>query len=287
MVTQLYVEPGQNPVHAESCPPARFQRGKFLRELGEFRLPLGPGRSSRVTDTDLAGLPAAAQRYLRFMRVLGRPRTWSFRARSAGVFRVQPNRPWTACEAWQYDTSLEIARIFSMRLRVGLVPIVLRDLYMHGEGRMLGRVLDTFSVLDRSDDKTAVGELVTYLNDAVLMAPSMLLVPEATFSEVDHDSFDVMLTDHGQSVSARVFVDEAGRVTEFSTANRMLPDPMQSEGVVRARWSTPVTGWTIADGRPVVGGAKAIWHLPTGDFEYADLGFADFEFNVPPSAPML
>ena len=133
------------------------------------------------------------------MRVVGRPRTWSFRARAAGVFRLQPNRPWTLCEAWQYDTSLEIARVFIMRLRLGLVPVVVRDVYVRGEGRIRGRMLDTFSIMDRSGDQVATGELVTYLNDAILMAPSMLLAPEATFSDVDHNSFQVMLTEKGKA----------------------------------------------------------------------------------------
>jgi hypothetical protein len=37
-------------------------------------------------------------------------------------------------------------------------------------------------------------DVLTYLNDAVLMAPSMLLVPAASWLPVDQRSFDVTLT---------------------------------------------------------------------------------------------
>jgi hypothetical protein len=199
---------------------------------------------------------------------------------------MHPDRKWLPCEAWFYDSALEIARVFMMRLRFGLMPVVVRDMYVRGEGRMLGRVLDAFNIVDRSDQKIATGELVTYLNDAILMAPSMLLGPETRFSGIDDYSFEVTLLDHGQSVSARVFIDQDGRATNFSTVDRYGTDPARPDEMVRARWSTPVTGWTLVDGRPVAKGGKAIWHFPSGDFEYADFSFGDFEFNVAPSAPL-
>ena len=39
------------------------------------------------------------------------------------------------------------------------------------------------------------GELVTYLNDLALLAPSMLLVPAVSRGPVDARSFDLSLTD--------------------------------------------------------------------------------------------
>jgi hypothetical protein len=39
------------------------------------------------------------------------------------------------------------------------------------------------------------GELVTYLNDLALLAPSMLLAPAVSRGPVDARSFDLSLTD--------------------------------------------------------------------------------------------
>src|ERR1700749_5136524 len=72
----------------------------------------GPASAARVTEADLAGLPAAAQRYLRFMEVIGRPPDWSFVAHFSGRFRLRPRLPWLRSEAWQYSASPAIARLY-------------------------------------------------------------------------------------------------------------------------------------------------------------------------------
>ena len=81
---------------AEDVPPRAFRR-----LVGNARLPGLPADVSVVTESDLAPLPQAAQRYLRFMEVVGRPRDWSVRAHLEGRFRRRADRDWMPCEAWQ------------------------------------------------------------------------------------------------------------------------------------------------------------------------------------------
>jgi hypothetical protein len=83
----------------------------------------------------------------------------------------------------------------------------------------------------------------------VLVAPSMLLVPEVSWSPVDGNSFDQALTDHGRTVTARVSVDASGAPTDFSTTDRFCYNPERPKQLMRARWSTPFAGWTMVDGR--------------------------------------
>jgi hypothetical protein len=166
-------------------------RAKFLREVAAAGLPAGPGPSAPVTEADLAGLPEPARRYLRFMAVVGRPRVWSLRASFAGRFRFGPEQPWRKVETWQYNSSLDLARIFHMRMLFGPVPVLGRDTYLRGRGRMLGRALDLVTVVDGSGPEFDIGELVTWLNDAVLLAPSMLSGHATAWSPVDEGSFDV------------------------------------------------------------------------------------------------
>lgn len=266
--------------------PSRTLRAKLLREVHALGLPTGPTGPERVdpvTEADLASLPETAQRYLRFMAVLGRPRTWSVRARSGGLFRLGPKQAWMPCEVWQYDTCLDVARIFLMRLRLrGVLPMLVRDTYVRGEGRMRGRVLDAVSVVDQSDEKIAIGELVTFVNDAVMWAPSMLLTDAVRWTAVDDRSFDVALTDRGRTVSARVFVKSDGELVDFSTTDRFGPDPAQPGEMVRARWSTPVNGFRTFGGRPVAASGAAIWHFASGDLKYADFTVEDLDFDVSP-----
>lgn len=290
------MSPPHDLTHAESPPPAhgltpsRRMRAKFLREVrGAQLLESAPGPV--VEPGDIEALPPTAQRFLVAAGVLGRPRTRSVRAHANGAFRLGPDKPWMRCEAWQYDSAVDVTRIFHMRLRAfGVVPMLVRDTYVDGRGRMLGRVLDAVSVVDEGDEHVATGELVTWLNDACFLAPSMLLRPEVTWRPIrgplGQSAFDLSLTDRGRVVSARVFVDDDGTVADFSTTDRFvsLPGPDGATAWARTRWSTPVHSVRVLHGRTIASGGRAVWHLPTGNFAYADLTFDRVEFDVSPGA---
>lgn len=245
-------------------------RNKFFKELCKLDLPVGAVPLPVVTETDLSSLPQAAQRYLRFMGVVGRTRDWSFRAGFVGRFKVKQSAPWRPCDVWQYNTSPVVTRTFFMQLRFGGLPVIGRDTYREGHGRMLGKVLDLVTVIDGSGSEFDIGELVTYLNDLVLLAPSMLLVPAVTWAEVDGRSFDLSLSDHRNTVKARVFLDDRGAPVNFETTDRFCEDPRDPKKWMRARWSTPMEGFHDVDGRQVPSRGQAVWHLEQGDIPYAD-----------------
>ena len=124
---------------------------------------------------------------------------------------MRPGQKFMPCESWQYNSGAEIARLFHMRIDfAGFLPMVGRDSYVRGQGRMHGKLLGLVTVADGHGPETDTSELTTYLNDAVMMAPLMLLRPEVQWSAVDDDSFDIALTDAGVTVTARVFLDEHG-----------------------------------------------------------------------------
>ena len=259
----------------------------FEHELRSAGLPPGPGTAGPVTEADLAGLPETARRYLGWAGVVGRPRDWSFRMESVGRFRMRPGDRWLRCRAWQYDSRLEIGRVFVMTTRFGgLIPMIARDTYLNGRGRMIGKVLDVFTVADGHGPELDAGELVTWLNDAVLFAPSMLLGPGIAWSEADDRSFDVALTDRGLTVNARVTVDEGGAPLNFSTTDRFRCDP--SDPVTRwfrDRWTTPIGSMRVVGGRPLPTSGQAIWHTADGEFVYAEFRprLETLVFNVPPT----
>ncbi len=232
-----------------------------------------PAPPEIVTEDEVVGLPAPVQRYLRFMGAVGQPAVMSFRAHLRGKFRTRPGQTFMSAEVWQYNTTAPIARLFWMRIDMGggRLPMVGRDSYVAGRGRMLGKLFDTVVVADGQGEPFDIGELTTWLNDAVLMAPAMLLRSPVTFSEIDDSSFEVALTDAGLTVCARVMLDERGAPVDFTTEDRYADLP---GGPVRTPWSTPVDGWQEVDGRPVPTRGSAVWHLPEGDFTYGVLDFA-------------
>jgi hypothetical protein len=261
----------------------RNLRQRLAADVAALGLPSGPAQPSTVSGARLAGLPSAAQRYLRFMGVAGRPADWSFLAHLTGRFRLRPGLPWLRCEAWQYSTCPAVTRLFHLRLSAaGLLRMTGRDAYAVGQGRMHGTLAGLVTVADSAGPETSVSELVTYLNDAVLLAPSMLLDLPVRWAPVDDNSFEVTLEDSGHRVTARVFIDERGAPVDFSTEDRWCALP---DGLVRSRWSTPVGGWRQVNGRWLPSAGSAIWHLPEGPFCYAEFRFGPgaVRYNVAPA----
>jgi hypothetical protein len=122
-------------------------------------------------------------------------------------------------------------------------------------------------VADGTGPEFDLGELVTYVNDAVMLAPSMLLNPNVRWHEVDDAAFDISFTDAGNIVRARCFVDEVGRLVDFHTDDRWYAGTTPP---TRTPWSTPIDGWTsVGDGRPVPTSGSAVWHFEGDEFVYA------------------
>jgi len=256
---------------------------RLAADVGTLGLATGPAQPRPVTEAQLDGLPDAAQRYLRFMGAVGRPADWSFLAHVTGKFRLRPGLPWMRCQAWQYNSGPSVARLFHMRIdAAGVLPMTGRDAYVGGHGRLLAKLAGRVTVADTAGPETDLSELVTYLNDAVLFAPSMLLVPAVRWAAVDDRSFEITLDDSGHRVTARVFLDERGAPVNFSTEDRWADLP---GGLARMRWSTPVRGWTEVNGRWQASRGAAIWHMPEGPFCYAIFQFPPgaVSYNVPPA----
>lgn len=260
----------------------RDLRGDLAAEARGLIAP-EPAAGLPVTAADVARLPETARRYLDFMDVIGHPRDRAFVARLRGRFRLRPGQRFMPFEAWQYNTGAPIARLFRMRIDfAGFVPMVGGDTYINGTGRMLGKLLGLIPVADGKGPEFDAGELVTWLNDAVLVAPSMLLDGDTTWADVDEAAFEVSVSDAGRTVMARVEVDERGAPSNFSTRDRYADLP---GGLVRAEWTTPIEGWRVVDGRPLPEQGRAIWHLPDGPFTYVEGGFdpGSIRYNPPGS----
>jgi Family of unknown function (DUF6544) len=237
---------------------------RLRKATAEAALPTG-STGNPVTELDIQTLPTAVQRYLRFMGVVGRPRDWSFRVRFQGQFRTKPGGKWLPADAWQYNC-IAPARVFVMRLTAGhVVPFYGRDTYIRGHGHMVGTLLGR-KVIDGSGAEFDHSELIIYLNDAVLLAPSMLLGSATAWTAVDDDSFEVALTDCGRTISARVRIDERGAPVDFC-ADRYATLP---HGLVLAPWRTPIENWTTGGDRPLPGSASVTYELPAGPYCYAE-----------------
>lgn len=250
----------------------RDLHGAMLDDVRASNL-IPPAPGPPVTEADLRGLPEVVQRYFRAMGVVGRPRVRSFTMHLTGAFRMRPGQRFMPCETWQWNTVEPPARLFHMRIDfAGFVPMVGRDAYIAGRGSMRGKLLGLITVADGSGDEFDIGELTTWLNDAVIVCPSMLLVPTVSFAGIDRHEFEVSCSDAGRGVTARVILDDQARPVDFRTTDRFADLP---GGLRRAEWSTPLSGWRDVAGRAVPSRGSAVWKLDEGDLAYLEFAFGD------------
>jgi hypothetical protein len=262
---------------------------KLWKEIGEARVFTGVPADDVVSTEELAGLPPAVDRYLRFFGVApSQAKHWSLRVRWTGRFRMAPSGSWMPIEAVQYDLRSPVTRVFHMRARMmGVVPVLARDTYVEGRGSLLAKVYDLVPVARGSGSEFDQGELVTWLNDCVMFAPSMLLGPTTQWCHVDTRSFEIVFSDRAQTVRAKVGIDERGAPIHFETTDRFLADPDDPKHpLIRGRWSTPIETWQRIGARTFPERARATWHLPSGNFTYAEfvLDRTSLAFDLPPAS---
>lgn len=155
-----------------------------------------------------------------------------------------------------------------------------RVLAVGGRGQLRGKLLNLMPVMSGSGPEYDVGQLVTYVNNASMVAPSMLLTSGVTWKGVDDNSFDLTLVDRGNTVTARVFVDDDGHLVDFSTTDPYFTSP---KGLQQAAGPRRPTAGPGRLGPPDA--EECADHLASavGNFCHGpDLAFEALEFNVAP-----
>jgi len=225
----------------------------------------------------LTDLPEPARRYLEYTGVVGQPWIDTVRVRYEGVFRMAADKPWMPIKAEQAYTTDPPGFHWTARLKMfGLWMVSGSDTYKAGRGHMFGKVAGLFTIFDARGDELDQGTMMRYLNEMTWF-PVALLSDYVTWKAVDDHSFDATFTDHGKSVSARFFVDQAGRLNNFVTKRYR-----ESNGTYTLdTWTTPMMehGRLAGLNLPVRG--QAVWKLPGGDLPYADFTLTSVEYNVP------
>jgi len=231
-----------------------------------------------LAESDLAGLPAPVQRYLRGTGSVGKPRVQSLQvAYDAEMFNRpgQPGMPGPAEQFNRFDTP---RRLFFMRTRMFGLPVAVLHDYEGTRASMTVRVASLFNVVDLHSDALARTETVTLLNDLCFFAPSWLADPRLAWRPIDDRHAGVSFTQGPHCVSATLEFNDVGELVNFSSDDR---GALQKDGSLRlVRWSTPMRDYREFDGRRVATQGEAVFHYPEGDFVYGRFVLRQIGFDV-------
>lgn len=268
-------------------------QARFRRDVAEGFAQRPADELPLVSEADIAPLPAPLQRYLRFAGALGRPRVWNYRLRYRGGLRSAPEQAFMPGTIEQQSFVHPPARHFLARMSMHGIPADAYHRYVGPSATFEVRLAALLQVVHAQGPELNRAETVTLFNDMCLLAPSTLVDAAIVWQEVDPLTVKASWSHAGNTVSALLSFDASGALTNFVSQDRARAEDLRNLGATelspgsaagsanRLRWSTPIAGWRDFDGRKLPISAKAIWHLPKGDFEYGQFEIVEAAFNVP------
>ncbi len=230
-----------------------------------------------ITANELAPLPPPVQRWLTAAGVVGAPRVRAVRLRQRGQMRTAPDGAWMDATAEQYFTVEPPGFVWAVDVTMARVlPVIGRDTYAGGHGRMLILAGGLVPVVDSRGDEIDQGSALRFLGELVWF-PSAALAPYLRWEPLDARRAKVTMTDGGREVSAELTFDDAGHVTEL-TALRYFGG---GDDARLERWVIPMRGWQRRDRFEIPTEGEVTWRLPAGDFTYYRWQLDEVEYDQP------
>jgi hypothetical protein len=230
----------------------------------------GRGTSPVVTEADLAALPAAVQRYLRFVGVVGRPRPVGFRARMSGRIRGSATAEWMPFEAEQVNFYGPPRRYFWMEATRGGIPVDGLHAYGETDASMRVRLLSMIPVVDQRGEQMMRTETVTILNDMSIFAPAALLDPAIAWREIDATHVEATYTNGPHTIRSVLVFDDTGALVDFESDDRPA---LAEDGttMVPQRWSTPLRDYRAMGPYRLASRGEGRYAPPSGEYAYLEL----------------
>jgi len=229
-----------------------------------------------VTEAMLKDLPEPVRRYLKHAGIVGKPSVDTVYLEQKGQMYLGSKQGWVPLDAEEHYTVQPPGFVWDVTIHKGPLPIARgRDTYAGGEGRMVIKAGSLFTVVDDKGPEMDQGSMMRYLSEMIWF-PTAFLDDNISFEPIDDESARVTLTDGGKSVSATMYFDEEGKVTDFVAKRYRTVEG----GYDLETWSAPVYEYGELAGLklPLRGGA--VWKLPEGDLKYADITITHLEYNI-------
>jgi len=226
-----------------------------------------------LTEVDMQGLPTLVQNYLRYSGVLNKPKVYSMRVVFEGEMRDK-GKDWFPFRSEQFNFFDEPTRLFFMKGKMFGVVVPGYHRYSEATATMDIRLFGLFPIIKQSGAVMNKTETVTLFNDMCLMAPATLIDPRITWKVIDSTSIEATFTNKGITISAILYFNEQGQLTNFISNDRTSVSQMQE-----FPFSTPVSEYQTINGMNTIKRGDAVWHYPEGEFIYGKFLLKEIEYN--------
>jgi hypothetical protein len=240
---------------------------KAVGRVGKSAHVAGDRGSPAVFSYDmLDGLPTPVARYLRLVLREGQPLVRSAWIQHRGTFLIRPPDGWGPFPSTQFFSVRPPGFVWDATIRMGPVPVYVRDAFVDGQGAMLGKVLGLIPVVSISGTADiAAGALHRYLAEAAWFPTALLPGQAVTWTPVDDSTARAHITGGATTVSLDFHFGADGFVSRAYTPDRMRD--VNGRGVPTP-WQGRFVRWAECDEMLVPADAMVEWLLPDGPLPY-------------------
>ncbi len=230
-----------------------------------------------ITEKHIAHMPEPVRRYLFFTGSVQKESIHNFRASFHGEMKREINGNWMDISAMQYEFFGDNTRMFYILSSMYGIPFDGLHAFIDTSARMQISVAGLFNVADARGDTMNISETVTLFNDMCLLAPASLIDSSIVWESIDSLTVRAWFTNKNITISAVLFFDPDGRLTNFKSDDRFLSE--DGTRYFRYPWSTPVKEYSNISGRMIPTDMEALWDTPKGEFVYARFKTNTIEYN--------
>lgn len=231
--------------------------------------------SNIITEEMIIDLPGSVQRWLKYCGVVGKEDIQSVYLKQVGVMKLNPSQDqWIHSEAEQSFNTVQPQFTWRVKTSMFGLPVVGRDDYINGEGKMLIKLAGLIPVVNLADHpKLSESTLQRFLGEIVWF-PTAALKPYITWEAIDDLSARATMEYAGTKGSATFYFDEKGEpVRVLMPRYRDINDDVTTDWEARIKAVQKVNGIII----PVE--LEASWLTEDGGFTWYKFNVQDVKYN--------
>jgi hypothetical protein len=231
-----------------------------------------------LVEKDLTSLPDPVQKYLRYTGAIGKPKIQNVHAVFSGKMKLQENGRWMHFHAEQYNFYDQPTRLFYISSHMFGIPFDGLHLYSGSAATMQIKLASVIPVVHAYGPIMTKGETVTLFNDMCVLAPATLIEKSIRWETLDPLTVQATFTNQRYTISALLYFNQEGELMNFVSDDRY--QALKGNTFANVRWSTPLKEYREINGQKVASNDEAVWHMPKGEFVYAQFHLTTVVYNV-------
>jgi len=229
-----------------------------------------------VTDEMTKNLPLPIKKWLKNSGVIDRKIIQTVYLEQKWLMRLKPEqKEWIKSEAKQYFTTQKPSFIWSVKTSMKGLPVVGRDLFKDGQGKMKIKLLGLLPVVDvYENSKTNQSTLQRYMGE-IIWFPTAALSPYIKWELIDEKSVKATMTYNETVGSGIYYFNENGEPIKFVAKRyKDVNDEKPTE------WMAEILEYRIFDGIKIPSKIEASWMLEEGKFIWYKFEIYDVRYNI-------